>query len=81
MTETAGSRDTSLDVARGVAIILVVLGHSLRGLVAGGVVPQRSLAWLDTWLYLTHLPVFAFAVGVLTPVPRTHSKPTTRTPA
>lgn len=67
MTETAGSRDTSLDVARGVAIILVVLGHSLRGLVAGGVVPQRSLAWLDTWLYLTHLPVFAFAVGVLTP--------------
>jgi fucose 4-O-acetylase-like acetyltransferase len=62
-----GERDSSLDIARGLAIVLVVAGHSLRGLFSSGVADPRMLGWLDRWLYVTHLPVFAFAVGLLTP--------------
>ncbi len=61
-------RDDSLDVARGIAIILVVAGHVLRGLFAAKLVAATGLwSWLDQVLYLTHLPVFAFAIGLLMP--------------
>lgn len=64
-------RDQSLDVARGIAIVLVVLGHVVRGLFASGLVDASLAGWafVDKALYLLHLPVFAFATGLLMPRP------------
>lgn len=60
-------RDVTLDIARGVAIIAVVIGHALRGLLAAGLADPSAtwVAFLDMALYLMHLPVFAFATGLL----------------
>nr|WP_182800461.1 acyltransferase [Tessaracoccus sp. MC1679] len=65
------SRDRSLDVARGIAIACVVVGHALRGLFAAGLVDPSQSVWavMDRALYLLHLPVFAFATGLLMPRP------------
>lgn len=64
-------RDATLDIARGVAIVAVVIGHTLRGLLAAGLAdPSASwVAFLDTALYLMHLPVFALGTGLLMPRP------------
>lgn len=62
------TRDVSLDVARGIAIVAVVLGHVISGLVDAGA--PGSPPWADELnraLYLTHLPVFAFLTGLLMP--------------
>ena len=61
------ARDRSLDVARGLAIIGVVLGHVVRGLFAAGLVDPSLARWafIDRALYLFHLPVFAIATGLL----------------
>lgn len=50
-------------------MIGVVVGHSLRGLVAAGLAQPAAVSRLDTALYLGHLPVFAFATGLLMPRP------------
>lgn len=55
-------RDTSIDLAKGIAIIAIVLGHVLRGLVSAGIVDGESsifLTW-DRMLYMFHLSLFAF---------------------
>lgn len=59
-------RDVALDVAKGIAMILVVLGHVLRGLSAAdlldGSAPAAVVA--DRLIYLVHLPAFVFASGL-----------------
>ncbi len=67
MAEAAAARDNSLDVARGVAMVLVVAGHSVRGLAAAHIGERGTVGPIDTFLYLGRLPVFALAVGLLTP--------------
>ncbi len=62
-----GERDSSLDVVRGVAMILVVMGHSIRGIATAKLGSRVTLGNLDTFLYLFRLPMFAIAVGLLTP--------------
>jgi fucose 4-O-acetylase-like acetyltransferase len=53
------------DVAKGVAILLVVIGHTLRGLVNSGVVaPSAAVMYVDTWIYAFHMPVFFFVSGL-----------------
>ena len=61
-----GVRDAGIDVARGVAIVAIVLGHVLRGDAAAGLVSGTDAVFdeLDTALYLFHLPVFAIAAGL-----------------
>lgn len=59
-----------VDVAKGVAIILVVLGHALRGLAGSDIVPTAVYQFLDSRIYAFHMPVFFalsgyFAVPVL----------------
>jgi fucose 4-O-acetylase-like acetyltransferase len=60
-------RDQSLDIAKGIGIILVVLGHCLDGLIASGFFPA-SVAWpalVVFVIYLFHMPLFFTVSGHL----------------
>ena len=48
-------------------MVLVVAGHSIRGLAAAKIGSREVVGVIDTFLYLGRLPVFALAVGLLTP--------------
>jgi fucose 4-O-acetylase-like acetyltransferase len=55
-----------LDVAKGIGIILVVIGHSLGGLYDDGLVTPESAGWLGFYLiYCFHMPLFFFLSGSL----------------
>ena len=66
LRESSTGRDTSIDIAKGIAIIAIVLGHVQRGLTTSGVLDARSDYFLysDRALYLVHLSVFAFLSGL-----------------
>jgi fucose 4-O-acetylase-like acetyltransferase len=59
-------RDTTIDIAKGLAIVAIVLGHVLRGLEASGVLDGSApgFALADRTLYMGHLTVFAFLSGL-----------------
>jgi fucose 4-O-acetylase-like acetyltransferase len=67
-----------LDAARGAAILLVVLGHTLRGLEVAGILPAEGvIAAVDRAIYAVHMPLFFLVSGLLAerlvlarPVPR-----------
>ena len=47
------NRDHSIDVLRGLAILLVILGHSTR------------VGWLHSYIWSFHMPLFFFISGIL----------------
>lgn len=53
------------DIAKGIAIILVVYGHAVRGLVAGGQIEFADNGWafFDYLIYTVHMPVFFVISG------------------
>lgn len=53
-------RDKTIDIAKGIGIILVVIGH-LSG-VTGTTSPM--LLWLKSFLYQFHIPLFFFLSGI-----------------
>lgn len=59
------TRDIPLDVAKGVGIILVVIGHAWRGLEGAGMLAN---AWLfrlvDQVIYNFHMPLFFLLSGI-----------------
>jgi fucose 4-O-acetylase-like acetyltransferase len=60
-------RDESLDIAKGFAILLVVLGHCFDGLIASGFFPA-ALGWPNLvvyLIYLFHMPLFFVVSGHL----------------
>lgn len=59
-------RDPTVDIARGIAIVAIVVGHVLRGLAPSGIVDGGSSTFetVDRVLYLVHVPVFAFLAGL-----------------
>ena len=58
------SRENWADLAKGIAIILIVLGHVLRGLRNAGLIPENTLFLLaDNFLYTIHVPTFFFLAG------------------
>lgn len=59
-------RDRSIDLAKGIAIIAIVLGHVLRGAAGADIVDGSGEFFdeLDTALYAVHLPIFAFLSGI-----------------
>lgn len=59
-------RDRGLDVAKGLAILLIVAGHVLRGLSAAGTIDLTSPGYehADTALYLVHLSTFVLLAGL-----------------
>ncbi|GAA5108217.1 hypothetical protein GCM10023339_07010 [Alloalcanivorax gelatiniphagus] len=63
-SRAAVGRDQSVDVARGLAIVAIVLGHVERGLAAASVVPYDTALTLDRTLYLFHLATFAYLSGL-----------------
>jgi fucose 4-O-acetylase-like acetyltransferase len=73
MTETATpiaaarpmTRDLTLDVAKGLGIILVVIGHAWRGLEAAGMIGDPDLfRIIDTLIYNFHMPLFFLLSGM-----------------
>jgi fucose 4-O-acetylase-like acetyltransferase len=55
-----------IDYTKGLGIFLVVLGHTLRGLIgdSSGVHP-KEWTYLDSWIYSFHMPLFFFLSGLL----------------
>lgn len=60
------ARDQTVDIAKGMAIVAIVLGHVLRGLGSAGLIDSMSAAFVasDRALYMAHLTVFAFLSGL-----------------
>ncbi len=57
-------RDRSVDAARGIAIVAIVLGHVERGLASASLLPYDTALTLDQLLYLFHLATFAYLSGL-----------------
>jgi fucose 4-O-acetylase-like acetyltransferase len=59
------ARHVWVDHARGIGIILVVLGHVLGGLYNSGLFPHETLLrWIVYTLYTFHMPMFFFLAGL-----------------
>lgn len=59
-------RDQSVDVLRGLAIVLVVFGHANRGVIDDHVRTALNLPLIDFVLYTFHMPVFFYLAGYFT---------------
>jgi len=71
----ASARIGWVDTAKGLGIILVVVGHVLRGLVASSVIAMTpAVAYLDAWIYAFHMPLFFFLSGLF--LARSAARPT-----
>lgn len=57
-------RDRSVDVARALAIVAIVLGHVERGLASALLMPLDAALTLDRLVYLVHLSTFAYLSGL-----------------
>lgn len=58
-------REVWIDYARGLGVVLVVLGHVLGGLVRANLFPDTNqAAWIDYTLYTFHMPLFFFLSGL-----------------
>jgi fucose 4-O-acetylase-like acetyltransferase len=58
-------RQAWIDVARAVAIVLVVVGHTERGLVAAGMMQGAKVEAFDHVIYSFHVPLFFLISGLL----------------
>lgn len=63
---TAQQRQLGPDYAKMLGIILVVWGHTVRGLISAGILPEDGAFWvnLDRAIYLFHMPLFFFLSGM-----------------
>src|SRR5687767_3873922 len=58
------SRESWIDTAKGWGILLVVLGHALRGLQNAQLLPTSGWSHaLDAWIYSFHMPLFFLLSG------------------
>lgn len=59
------ARHAWADVARGLGIALVVIGHTLRGLFNSNIIENAGAwAYVDRFIYAFHMPLFFFLSGV-----------------
>ncbi|MBL0749144.1 acyltransferase family protein [Nocardioides baculatus] len=63
-TEGTTARDRSVDVARALAMVAIVVGHVERGLSAALLMPSDTAVTLDRVVYLVHLSTFAYLSGL-----------------
>ncbi|OWK23420.1 hypothetical protein AJ87_37580 [Rhizobium yanglingense] len=55
-----------LDIAKGIAIVLVVYGHASRGLEVAGLISfDGAWGYIDYLIYTVHMPVFFVVSGFL----------------
>ncbi|MCH1504196.1 MAG: acyltransferase [Verrucomicrobiales bacterium] len=60
------NRIQGVDEAKGIAILLVVVGHVWLGLYSSGVCKETKLfVWVIDWIYSFHMPVFFVIAGML----------------
>lgn len=52
-----------VDIAKGIGIFLVVFCHTLRGVMKQEIMPP-AWAYMDTWVYAFHMPLFFFLSGL-----------------
>lgn len=58
-------RETWVDYAKGIGIILVVFGHANRGLYSSGIyISPEIYHYLDNIIYSFHMPLFFFLSGL-----------------
>ena len=59
-------RDSTIDIAKGIAIVAIVLGHVIRGLASSGMINGGGtlVSYVDSFLYMFHLSVFAFLSAI-----------------
>jgi fucose 4-O-acetylase-like acetyltransferase len=63
--QSRNHRSPVVDIAKGIAIILVVYGHCLRGLIAANIIPANSaLIPTDYVVYTFHMPLFFLLSGL-----------------
>lgn len=62
--EATAARDRSVDVARALAIVAIVVGHVERGLASALLMPFDTAMTLDRAVYLFHLSTFAYLSGL-----------------
>ncbi len=63
--ESVGMRETWVDYAKGIGIILVVFGHANRGLYSSGIyISPEIYHYLDNVIYSFHMPLFFFLSGL-----------------
>jgi fucose 4-O-acetylase-like acetyltransferase len=60
-------RNTWQDTAKGLGIILVVLGHTERGLIEAGILSRAAWHAFDFAIYTFHMPLFMFLAGLNVP--------------
>ena len=66
MRESTYKHNIILDVAKGIAILLVVLGHSFPSNIFNGKETIDIVAkWIFDLVYSFHMPVFFFVSGYL----------------
>lgn len=57
--------DTGADLAKGIGIVLVVLGHVVRGLFSANILPSDGVWFtIDRMIYLFHMPLFFYISGL-----------------
>jgi fucose 4-O-acetylase-like acetyltransferase len=54
-----------IDAAKGYGILLVVVGHVLRGLAVSNLITSPAFGVVDTWIYAFHMPLFFLLSGIL----------------
>lgn len=62
-------RDSSFDIMKGIAILLVVLGHSVPDQASASGIASYSLYLMRTIIYSFHMPVFFFVAGYFMHIP------------
>ena len=67
MARQASERIGWIDAARGLGIVLVLLGHVEGGLIDAGVQSQSSWSWPGYAIYTFHMPLFFVLAGLNVP--------------
>src|ERR1700722_16939401 len=61
---TSGRRSNLVDLVKGLAIILVVYGHTTQGVVHRGWWTGPGMAFSEAFIYSFHMPAFFFVSGL-----------------
>lgn len=54
-----------IDWLKGICIVLIVLGHIIRGFISAGMFGEIDLSYIDYTIYSFHMPLMFFLSGIL----------------